>query len=332
MAPIDCQRVERALSVRTCYPSHHGIHYDGTMRPWLAALLLTGTAGCAELLGVGDFTDADAGVSSAGTGGTGGGLAGTGGTVGDGGSGGAAGGGNPLVGGGGAGGCGDAYFPVVDGDSPAVYIRLSEQGGQGGGSAVVHDVSGIYEGAVGNGVVLGRPALVECSDGRAAYFPDSLAGHINFGNILGFGGTASFSLEVWFQSEALQGQLIRKLTGSPAYGYSLAFSDSDNRFTFYRYQNGNTDSVAVENNVVGTWETYHVVATYDGGEEEMCLYVNGGAGKCVQSTKDIGTDPSDFIIGPHQFVGVIDEIAGYGRLLTRAEIEEHYRVGSGTYR
>lgn len=77
---------------------------------------------------------------------------------------------------------------------------------------------------------------------------------------------------------------------------------------------------------------YHVVAAVDPTGNAV-LYVNGTPADSATYSNPgdaslaltIGYDPS---VGTHHFDGAIDEVAIYDRVLTAAEIAEHYAVGT----
>jgi hypothetical protein len=285
------------------------------MRSSLVAMVLSGTLGCAQVLGIDDFDDRVA---------TGGGYGGRGGDPGGGGSGAVAGSGGAAPGGGGTGGadCVHDYVSVVEADSPASFIRFEEQDG-----TTVHDHLGV-PGTVGFGVELDVPALLACADGSAASFPGQPGGNVNFGSVLGFEGYSSFSLEVWLSAGALEGMVIRKLSPSPADGYTLAFANGS--LYFRRYQNGGADSLSVDSSILGTVAVHHVVGTYDGSAQRMCLYVDGKEIECQLSNTSIGSSGGDFLIGTSSFVGIIDEVAVYAAPLSLERVGLHYEAGSGT--
>ncbi len=290
------------------------------MRWSFIAMLTCTTLGCAQLLGLGDFGEGGStGTSHGGSAGaTGDGNGGSAGATGDGGSGGVAQGGG---GSGGEAGCGDEYNMVVALDMPISYIRFEETSG----TSVLDDDG--HSGSVADGVDLNVPGLLECGDGSAVRFPGETAVNVDFGSMLGFPGQSSFSLEVWLRSAKLDGAVIRQLGGYPHNGYSLAYSNDELRF--HRYKDSNTDTVAVGSSIIGANGIHHVVATYDGGVPEMCLYVDGIQHVCAPSPKYIGANTGSFLIGTSSFEGDIDEVAVYQSALSLEQVVAHYTAGSG---
>ncbi|MBW2523398.1 MAG: LamG domain-containing protein [Deltaproteobacteria bacterium] len=206
-------------------------------------------------------------------------------------------------------------------DAPLSYIRFSETSGDS-----VVDQSG-RAGTFTAGVALDEPGLVQCSDGSAVRFSGAPGGNIDFGDILAFQGKTSFSLEAWYVSNDFHGQMIRKLTTSPSSnGYTLTLDN--NRLSFYRYINGSTNSASADSTIAGTSSVHHVVGTYDGDNELICLYVDGELVECGGSTASITTD-GDFSLGHWQYAGVLDEVAVYGAPLTLPQVRSHYLVGTG---
>jgi hypothetical protein len=200
------------------------------------------------------------------------------------------------------------------------YLRFAEQDG-----LAVHDELGV-QGTVGGGVDLDVPPLTACADDSAARFPGVSTAHVRFGDVLGFGGKSSFSVEVWLSADALQGMVIRKLAGAPSSGYTLAYYLDE--LAFRRYSNGDADTVAAASSAVGTWATHHVVGTYDGVAEQMCLYVGGELIECAASSRDIADGSGEFMIGTQAFAGAIDEVAVYAAPLSPERIARHFEIGA----
>jgi hypothetical protein len=81
---------------------------------------------------------------------------------------------------------------------------------------------------------------------------------------------------------------------------------------------------------------YYVVGTYDGSR--IRIYVDGGLDATTDYDKGLHDAPYGGAIAykgwgslpsPH-FQGNVDEVAIYGRALSRDRIEAHYRLGTGT--
>jgi len=287
------------------------------MRPSFIVLLACTALGCGQVLGLGDFGEGGSNTGAHG---------GSAGAAGGGGSAGAAGGGSGGVeqGGGGSGGeagCVGDYSAVVMVDMPASYIRFEETSGP-----TVEDHIN-RPGTVEPGVDLNVAGLPPCVGGSAVGFNGVADSHVDFGGVLNFEGKSSFSLEVWLNSAALAGMVIRKLGAIPRTGYTLAYSND--RLKFHRYLNDTTDSVSVDSSILGTGATHHVVATYDGVAQWMCFYVDGVSRDCDSSLKSIGADSGSFEIGTASFEGVIDEVAVYGSALSPERIAAHYTAGIG---
>lgn len=93
--------------------------------------------------------------------------------------------------------------------------------------------------------------------------------------------------------------------------------------TAFRYFDGQT---AIQ---LGTW--YHVAMTYDGAD--LRLYVNGVPDGSLAANGSVVVSTHPFVIGgrpsgPWNFMGVIDEVALYGRALSLGEIQAVYAAGT----
>ena len=151
--------------------------------------------------------------------------------------------------------------------------------------------------------------------------------------------TRTLSLETWLFSTCNTGKyrgLITKFGFTSARAYQLAL-DGQNHVAFHLSDNGGDLShefvlYSTPYTVpVNTW--VHVAATYDGAV--MRLYVNGAekankiyAGGIAATTARLALGASDEGSGQY-FCGVLDEPRVYARVLTAAEILQHYQAVQG---
>ncbi|MBW2459750.1 MAG: LamG domain-containing protein [Deltaproteobacteria bacterium] len=289
------------------------------MRSSPVVALLCLPLACAQVLKLDDF-----GVGGAASGGQGGGA----GTPAVGGSGGAGampsgGSGGVSQGGGGTGGagCAESYLAAVEDDSPAAFIRLEEEQGP-----TVTDHFGL-QGSAGDGVDFAVANLPPCAGSSAASFSGAGISEIDFGPVLGVAGNSSFSIEVWLRAEALDGMVIRKLSGTPHNGYTLAFSEGS--LFFRRYHGNGANSIQMASSILGTNGVHHVVGTYDGQDTLLCAYVDGAALPCIQAPAAIEGTGGRFLVGTSGYKGVIDEVAVYPTALSTERVEAHYAAGQG---
>lgn len=278
------------------------------------SLLAFGLIGCAQILGIAPGRETE---EAAGGGGSAVGGDGSGGMGGDGAA--------PSTGGGGEGGAVDScdgYAELVEAHGAFVHLRLDEPGG----TLVVSDVEDTVDGDVGSDVMLGRDGLLSCPS-TAAEFPGDGDDYIDFGSVLQFDGTSPFTIELWFQTSQLDGDLVRRLDGNHAMGaqgYVLRYFND--RLRFHRYLDGGTDTVSAASSMAGTNAVHHLVVTYDG--DEMCMYLEGAHVECDTSNKSLRTVDAPFRLGAGSYDGVLDEVAIYSRALTSAQVLAHYTTGT----
>lgn len=149
---------------------------------------------------------------------------------------------------------------------------------------------------------------------------------------LEFGGTASFTVECWFNADALAGVLVQKQILNSGAGWELVLTDTG-RVVFSRVQSpGVAHEVASAPGSIVAGRSYHAVSTYDGTTLRLHLdaaEVDADAAAISMGTNSvtlsIGYDSAD---GSAGYDGRIDEVAIYDRAITADEIAEHHTVGS----
>ena len=160
-----------------------------------------------------------------------------------------------------------------------------------------------------------------------------------YDDALDFAGLDSFSLEGWFRPEP-PGPQAQHLLGKelpygqdPPRGYGL--TSNEDQLRFFRDFEGTVDEVVAD--PLTPYEFTYVVATYDGEASRMCLYKNAVLANCNEdATTSIAGHWGQFGVGypgtvgynHMRFDGVADEIAVYGKVLTEAQIDEHYQAAA----
>ena len=206
------------------------------------------------------------------------------------------------------------------------YWPLNETSG-----STATDALGAVNGTKGSGVTFGGTAVTPVAGGYSAYFNgDAINANINLGNNYKFAGTASWSVEAWFNSDNFNptnnsNHIFGAYDGTT--GYRVAVSDTG--VFFATRKTGGEDNWS--GSTLSTGTTYHLVVTYDGSN--IRGYVNGAVVGSTQASTRSVTAPSTnaFISSTYSGVGAmdgnLDNVAVYNTALSAATIAEHYAAG-----
>jgi hypothetical protein len=150
-----------------------------------------------------------------------------------------------------------------------------------------------------------------------------------------FAGRESFSVEAWIRPTALNANTRR------------VFSNEERGAGGGYLVGVRTDGIVFSRHVAGRWSTItapitpnrwtHVVATFDGTQQVMRLYLDGTRAGVLQSTLLLPAVPSwerhltlGSLHGRYRFFeGEIDEVAVYDRPLAPERVAAHHRIGGG---
>jgi hypothetical protein len=225
-----------------------------------------------------------------------------------------------------------AYFQVVAQDGPQAYWRLDEPTG----STTAHDATGNgHDGTYAGGVTLGSPGAIANDADTAATF-DGASGYVDVKSAFQFAGMTAFTLEGWLKPNLdtnFHAWIGRNDGQPPSEGY-LGYVDPSGPFYMIERVDAAT-KVFANGNVApanATWA--YVVITYEAGNGSN-VWVNGQIGTASTSDVSLTGATSDFVIGAENggltsyWSGEIDEVAVYGYVLTQAQIQNHYKVGTG---
>jgi Concanavalin A-like lectin/glucanases superfamily/Immunoglobulin domain/Immunoglobulin I-set domain len=236
------------------------------------------------------------------------------------------------------------YASTVIGDGPIAYYRLDETSG-----TVAHDywggVNGTYFSAT-----LGVPGFSVIDPDTAASFAgaNSYVGKIDGAAINLTGSNVTYSIEAWVNGAAPQpvdgAGIVAKGPGSNGGNGDEQFAIvvSGGNYQYYvRESSGATPvSVTAAGGPDGTWQ--HIVATYDGPNQVMTLYVNGVAqGTATPPANGPFNTVAPISIGARRggvdpnydlyFTGSIDEVAIYPTVLQPAQVTAHYNAQYGAH-
>lgn len=212
------------------------------------------------------------------------------------------------------------YAEAVRSDGPIAYWRFEEASGQ-----VAIDEIGDHH-ATFTGTVM-RGAGVA---GQSSLF-DGKTTRLVVGDVFAFSGTVPYSIECWIMPTLVDDQ-VRFLVDRSALpvdsGYQVYFAD-----TFTLVSRSVEDSeygyAWAPPPVAGRWT--HLVVTYDG--QANAIYSDG----VLQNSSPAPAMPvvsgGRFIIGDlgteqfYKYVGGMDEVAVYDRVLTAEQVAQHAAVG-----
>jgi hypothetical protein len=212
----------------------------------------------------------------------------------------------------------DRYFREVIADAPAAYYRFEETSGTLAADSSGSDRDGQYIGAVGlgaEGAVVGGSS-VSLADGS----------YVVLGDEFDFVDHAPFTFELWIRvSDQLDDEvsLLAKLSTAGTFqGYTITVTDRPAPFSV-ALERWNADlpgrPVAME--ILAPGEFHHVVIAYEA--ERGVIYLDG-----LQVVADVShaammnTDIS-LRLG-ERFIGEIDELAIYDRVLSADRVEAHF--------
>ncbi len=224
------------------------------------------------------------------------------------------------------GGSGDGYAAVVMSDEPLSYWRLAEPAG-----ALIanNEVLGGPVGEYSSSVVLQAPGML--TGNGAARFVDGQS-RVTFGYVYSFPDKASFSIELWVWPNAITSTSRRMASKEECCDdpnrNGIALSISSKSVLLQRIRNSSFQGAG--NSAVLTLQQYaHIVGTYDGPSEQICLYVDGALNDCGGSSASLFATALPFTLGnlsgkAATFNGILDEVAIYDYALTAQQVATHY--------
>jgi beta-glucanase (GH16 family) len=214
------------------------------------------------------------------------------------------------------------YRAAVTGDGPVSYWRLGETSGT---SAA--DTTGADTGTYRNGVALAAAGLTSDSADRAATF-DGVNDSVAAASTAGLSPANTVTVEAWVRPSALPAAGSFASIASKAESYTLQFNG--NRLEFTTMQSGTRRRVQAAAGAVVAGQSYHVVGTYDGATQR--LYVNGVQVASAAFAGPMSVNTNRVVLGSWDtasefLAGTIDDVAVYNKVLTAAQIANHYSQG-----
>jgi len=230
------------------------------------------------------------------------------------------------------------YAAAVDADAPEAWWRLDDTVATDG--ALLADAMGRHSGTYTNvgGLTLGNPGAIT---GGVAGTAATFSGDGSYGSIPYFSSLSSpkFTLELW----ARQTSVVNGVTAASSFdesgnGYGIAAQ------TYWQGQNGGGSFGSAPGAAAGFDPTIranqwvHLVILYNPGSNATFpyqVYVNGVTDGFIWGNNGTPLNNSKpFIIGgfgtgiasilKNYFVGSVDEVAFYNKLLSSTQINAHY--------
>lgn len=212
------------------------------------------------------------------------------------------------------------YEQEVLADKPSAFYTLDETSGASGTSIV-----GGPEARLVGGITFGAPGAVQ---GSRAVVLDGDSGRIELGDAFAFGGSTSFSIELWVNPSLVDGHvryLVSRASIPEAEGYALYFGGDF--LLFSRTSSGAEMGYAGQSAPPPANVWTHIVATFDGQSD--ALFVDGVM-KASAGAGPIDARPGSLALGDSaigqtfKLKGALDEIAIYDHALSAARVAAHY--------
>jgi hypothetical protein len=215
------------------------------------------------------------------------------------------------------------YPEAVIADGAIAYWRFGDSGDQ------LIDELGGAPGSYAAACERGEPGALRDDADPAVRFVDGCSATLD--DRFGFEGTAAFSIEVWVAADDQEfGHVFTKQTRGGG-------NQPDDGYAFLVTPDGAKAERAVGGSIVETDEmpmspagfTY-LVGVYDGSA--LRLYADAvQIGVAAADARLLPDTPVAAIIGRttggNQFVGVLDELALYARVLDATQIQRHHALG-----
>jgi hypothetical protein len=240
-----------------------------------------------------------------------------------------------------------SYPATVLADNPLAYFRLEElTGAITAADATGDGFDGTYHFSTSNSPQLGQPGIttnsISFNGGGADYGYVDIPN--NGGALTPLAGDgvhgAAFSAECWVQPIGFPSSWsvpIESAQYPVGWNFYQSGADAGNGTTSYFYLNMlGTVFAGAADFPITYLRWYHLAVTFDG--TNALFYVNGVAHGPYNAS---GYKPAAFSnvqlasgagVGWQPFAGGIDEVAFYTNKLTAAQIQNHYQVGTNSFR
>ena len=218
----------------------------------------------------------------------------------------------------------DHSFRVVRSNG-GQYIPTDHLVGQWMFAGDATDTSGFSPASPHNGTVSGATLALDRKGNSNSAYSFTLSDSISITDpTLQFSTSQSFSLSVWFFTNATSGNLVGQLGNTGEYQYSLSLSSTGIYAWLGQYNVGAIARVNSLAPVTGAW--HHAVLVCNPSVLSLTLYVDGvSQGTAVFVLSSASAPSTSFYLGANTFVGSLSGLRIYNRALTAAEVTALYR-------
>jgi hypothetical protein len=181
------------------------------------------------------------------------------------------------------------------------------------------------------------PVVANGRAGEAQYFDGNKQLTVNASSDFAWGNTSSFSIELWASTKQNctgNSVFIGKARGGGSNSSWWLGCSSGGKATFLLRDSDNKVEVLYSQNSISDGNWHHIVAGRDSTTQQIYLYVNGQLDSSHEVDYTGGfSGPMPIGIGhfglSYYYVGFLDEIAVYSRMLMQSEVQSHYQAGLG---
>ena len=239
-----------------------------------------------------------------------------------------------------------AYPDVILGDNPVCFLRLNES--QGASTAVDSSASGLYPGDYVNSLDNLYPMLQQPGiDSNSITVNYQDPGSVTVGYYDALNQPGPFSFEIWARPISFDPANYRCPVGNFS-GWGTAVQSG-----WYIYQSpapgsdwilASAGALWIQSSAIKLLDWYHLAVTCD-ANTNVSFYINGaligtqsGANLLVANAlANPGVNPIALgsrgdSSGYGAFDGGLDDFAYYTNVLTQAQIQNHYQVGTNSFR
>jgi len=256
-------------------------------------------------------------------------------------------------------GVNDPFAAAVNADEPEAWWRLAEIEGSRAVNegTVMAPIDGTFVNFAPEDRY--RPGLVPTSQNRALYFngTNSLVEIPNHESLNLASNYLAKTIESWFSTDAFPTNYPQRVIyeqGGLTYGFNQYVERADDQYYFksgaWSRPVESLTRVAVfpPSYPIATNTAYHAVLTYDSTRTRVLLYLNGrcAGSKTASQLTEVLAHNGDCAIGSVRqntyadgsinwqtnslpFVGLIDDVATYNKVLSFERVQEHYIAASG---
>jgi hypothetical protein len=227
------------------------------------------------------------------------------------------------------------YETTVQDDSPWAYFRL----GEASGTNAVDEIGNVVDMTYNGTPTLGSSGLISGDADTCVTF-DGVNDFVS-STTAGFGNTTALTIEAWINLTRLGGEVSGNNAimwiGTGA-GRTAQFDvGTDGSLVFNQHDGAAPQSTTSSAGIIETGKTYHLVVTRAANGVDIEIWVNGVNRHTATLGGASAGNANNTVIGgvnatSFESEGRIDEVVYYKKVLTDAEILEHFHLGAPSRR